>query len=53
MFETRYESIFVSPTKVLSEMSLSEGIPSEKPCADPQALDQTIIRANFYENEVV
>ena len=52
MFETRYESNLVCPTKVLSQMRLSEGNPF-KTCADPQAHKQKISRANRYENEMV
>ena len=50
--ETRYESNFVWLTKLLSQMRLSEGIPS-KTCANPPARDQNINRANRYENEMV
>ena len=46
MLETRYESNFICPTKVLSLMRLSEGT-----CANPPARHQKINRANPYENE--
>ena len=51
IFETRYESNFVCPTKMLSQKRLSEGIPF-KNCANPQAHDQNVTRANLYENEM-
>ena len=34
-------------------MRLSEGIPFNKTCANPQARDQNIDWANLYENEMV
>ena len=44
--------MFVCPVKLLSCMSLSEGIPF-KTCANPQARNREINRANLYENEMV
>ena len=52
IFETRYESNFVCPAKLLSEMRLSEEIPF-KTCANPPALGQNINWRNVYENEMV
>ena len=49
---SHYESRFVCPAKVLSQMRLSEGIPL-KACANPQARGQNINRANLYENKMV
>ena len=47
-----YESNLVCPTKVLSPMRLSEGIPF-KTCDNPQAHNRKLNRANRYENEMV
>ena len=52
ILETCYESKFVCPTKVLSEMRLSEWIPF-KTRANPQAQNPKLNRANLYENKIV
>ena len=53
MFETRYESDFGCPTKVLSQMALSEGNPLKLVQILMQVHDQQLNRADRYENELV